>query len=394
MTETYPIKKKDRTVPLRDYLLDLRQNDPTISKEWEAKQPKGDERGKYIKEIMTDEFIEYCHDLGLSNRNIAYVLNCSAGTIGQYMSEYNSLKMDDISFEKRDFTDEVSNYQIEGMPYFEGKKLEHAFLLVSDIQAGALVTAEGYDSSPAYTVQRYFDLLIERVKEAVLQRSIAIKTLNVVLLGDLVDGWKIFPNHQTVPISQQHDMVVTNILKLLKELTSLADNIDVYGAFGNHGRISRYYPTEDNWDNIAMREIDVHIGYLKQLDETFKNVNSYMSPKEIQILEIGGFKYFITHGHQISGFSVETWKKSMRDWHLAQNGFDVMLMGHWHTFTWVSNSGKDLVVNGCMYRSEYVENKLKGKEDVCQILFGANEISPVAWLDKLDIDQGVFIKGE
>jgi len=390
MEEYITVKKADREVPLRQYLLDLRLKDTVISPQWSEKQTDK----KSIKDIMSDDFIEYCHTLGLSNRNIAYILNCSAGTIGSYMAQYNSLKMDDLAYEKPDYTDNIVKYSPIGNTFVGEDDLENAFLLISDIQAGALITASGYDSSPAHTVQVYFDLLIERLRESIRNRNLNIKTLNLMLLGDLVDGWKIFANHQTIPISQQRDIVVTNLLRLIKELTTITPRIHIYGAFGNHGRISQYYPTEDNWDNVCMQDIDTHIGYLKQLDETFAEVESFMSPKEIQIHEIGGFKYFITHGHQISAFSVEAWKRAMRDWHLSQNGFDALLMGHWHTFTWVSNSGKDLLVNGCMYRSEYVENKLKGREDVCQIFFGSNEISPVAWVDKLDVDQAIYIKGD
>ena len=42
--------------------------------------------------------------------------------------------------------------------------------------------------------------------------------------------------------------------------------------------------------------------------------------------------------------------------------------------------------------SDFVKEKLQGKEDVCQILFGASELNAVEWMDKLDIDQGIVLR--
>lgn len=380
------MKKSERTMSLRNYLVHLRENDDIISTAYHSRMD-----GETLKAIHTEEFIEYCHSLELSNRNIATILNCSAGTVGQYVAAYVRIRFDDILFEEVDYTEEIQKYEPEvGTAYPLFQEEENVVLMVSDIQAGALVTSEGYDSNPAKTVDIYFELLIDRLLETLIKRKIKITTFNIVMLGDLVDGWKKFANQLTIPIRAQKEVLVKNILKLIKQISVIIkpEYINIYGVWGNHGVIDRFYPSSDNWDTIVMEEVETHIGYLRDLDKDFENVHCYIEDEETQIQQIGHFRYFLTHGHQVSSFSVEAWKKAMKDWHISTGGFDAMLMGHWHTFTWASNSEKDLVVNGCTYRSEFVQHKLKGRENVCQVLFGQNEMEPVAWVEKLNVDQG------
>jgi predicted phosphodiesterase len=381
------IKKTERKVPLRQYLLNLRKEDVVFKDAFTNRLDKVS-----IKSIMSDEFIEHCTELLLSNRDIATILNCSYGTIGQYRGAYNRLKYDDILFEKVDYKEDIINYEPINSGWFELTEQEHLFLMVSDIQAGSLVTAKGRDVNPERTVEIYFELLIDRLVEKLSKRKIKVKNFHLMLLGDLVDGWKKFPNQQTVPLRDQKKVLVKGLLKLIKSISELVEpeQLNVYGVFGNHGTIDRYYPTTDNWDLIVMEELMVHIDLLKNFDDAFKCVNNLISEEETQVHQIGEFKYFILHGHQMKGFSYESWKKGMDEFYVSKGGFDCMLMGHWHVVNQLSNKGKTILVNGCTYVSEYVANKLHGKEDIAQVLFASDEYEPVAWMEKLNVDQGII----
>ena len=378
---------------LRNYIVHLRENDELIKEAYQNRI--SDQKPRVtIKSMLSEPFLEHCDELELTNRDIAHILNCSAGTVGGYVSTYSKFKFDDLLYEKADYTEEIIKYKAEPINY-PVLRDESLFLLVSDIQAGALVTADGYDSNPERTVNTYFELLYDRVIDAIVDRQIAPKDFNIILLGDLVDGWKKFANQQTVPVRKQKDILVKNILKFIKDISFALkpDSINIYGVWGNHGEIDKNYPSSDNWDTVVMEEIALHIGYLRDLDNAhFGIVNSFISDKEIQKHKIGNFTYFISHGHQQRGFSVENWKKSMNKFHVSQGGFDAALMGHWHTFNWISNNGMHILINGCMYRSDFVQNKLAGKEDICQVLFAQNEYEAVAWVEKLNIDQGIHIK--
>ncbi len=383
------MKKSERTMSLRDYLVYLRTEDETIKTAYQKRLD-----GDTIKSIVIEEWIEYCHSLELSNRNMATILNCGTGTIGQYVASYVRLRFDDILFEQVNYTKEIMGHRTQDLnvPIFDEQ--ENVFLLLSDTQAGALVTSSGYDTDPAKTLDTYFELLLDRIGESLIKRRIKINNFNLIMLGDLVDGWQKFANQQVIPIRKQKEVLVKNILKLIKNISASLrpDKINIYGVWGNHGIIDKFYPSSDNWDTMVMEEVETHIGYLKELDKDFACVTSYISEDETQLHDIGFHKYYILHGHQIGGFNSEIWKKKLNKAHVSRGGFDAVLMGHWHTFHWMSNNSMQIVVNGCTYRSPFVQDKLQGKEDICQVLFGQNEYEAVAWLDKLNVDQRFELK--
>ena len=210
-----------------------------------------------IKDIMTDEFIEYAHQLGLSNRNLATILGCSAGTVGQYMSEYNLLNVDDAIWENVNYTEFVKASKIMPNKDMVLNSLLHSednvFLVISDIQAGALVTADEFDKDPKQTVEDQYAQILDGFFNVLTTRRIYPKNVNIMLLGDLVDGWAIYPNQQTIPIREQLDVVATSTLNLIKAISQKVkpESINVYGVQGNHGRVSRYHAKSDNWDTIC-----------------------------------------------------------------------------------------------------------------------------------------------
>jgi predicted phosphodiesterase len=389
------MKKIDRTMPLRQYLIWLRTNDEFISKGWKTRTTA--EKAP-IKSTMTTEFIERCGLLKLSMRDIALVLQCSSGTISNYINQYYNLLADDIAFEEADYRDYLKEMvgKTEYIGYYGDEAIDQVFLLISDIQAGALVTSDGWDMNPEETINEYFDILFERLYASIVQRRLQIKTFNLVLLGDLVEGWKIFPKQMTVPIRKQKEIVVKNLLRLIHKIVKIytPEQLHIYGVYGNHGKGSWTSPSEDNFDLFAMEEMNIHLGYLKQIDEDYEKVTSFVSSKEIQKHMIGNHEYIILHGDQMSGFNLGSWANQSNDLHVSFGGFDALLMGHWHNHAWFNNKGMDIVVNGCMYRSEFVQNRLRGRESVSQTFFGANEIDPVTWMDRLDIDQGIYIPEE
>ena len=158
---TFETKKSNKQMPLRKYLMMLRQENDIFKSAYEDKINKV----RSIKEIMTDDFIEYAHRLGLSNRNLATILGCSAGTIGQYMSEYNLLKVDDAIWEDVNYTEFVKASRIMPNKDMVLNSLlhseEHVFLVISDIQAGALVTADEFDKDPKKTVENQYAQILD-----------------------------------------------------------------------------------------------------------------------------------------------------------------------------------------------------------------------------------------
>lgn len=394
----YEIRKKLRKIPIKRHLVKLRKENLRISDVYKVKYDENGNRNHKppFRKLFESDFIDYCLDpkgLGLSHRDIAYIFRCGAGTISRIISDQSNDKLEESMFDEVDYREELFGTLIAELDLKGTYETENVFLMISDLQAGSLVTASGFDMNPKETINTYFDRLIEKLSETVIRRNLKINTLNIVLLGDLVDGWKIFPQQFTIPLRQQKEIVVLNILRLIRFVVeNITPSVHLYGAYGNHGTNSRYHIASDNWDVIAMDEISVHMQYLKEYSSDYDLIKDFTSDREVQFHEIGGHRYCIQHGHQFGGFNTESWKRQAKDLHIAQGGFDALLMGHWHQKNWLETQGFDILVNGCTYRSEFVQWKLQGLESITQLLFGADEHNAIAWVESLDVDQGILLK--
>ena len=382
-------KKNNRQMPLRQYLMTLRNENEIFKKAFDDKTNKV----RSIKDIMTDEFIEYAHQLGLSNRNLATILGCSAGTIGQYMSEYNLLKVDDAIWEDVNYTEFVKASKIMPNKDMVLNSLLHSednvFLVISDIQAGALVTADEFDKDPKETVEDQFSQILDGFFNILTTRRIYPKNVNIMLLGDLVDGWAIYPNQQTIPIREQLDVVATSTLNLIKAISQKVkpESINVYGVQGNHGRVSRYHAKSDNWDTICLDRIQYNINLLKQYDKDFANVNSFMTDKPTIRHKIGDFTYLLNHGDTLRSNSSSSLESKTKDWYTIYDGdVDAILLGHWHQFEWRSVDHIQVLINGTTYSSPYVKYQLVGREDLVQLVFIPSEYEAIGIVEKIYIN--------
>jgi len=390
------LKKKDRKVPIRKFLLILREKDVKIKDAYNKRHPKKGKRVT-IKSLITKEFVEHTMNkktgIGLSLRDLAFVLGCSAGTVGQYVSEINRNNFDEALFEDIDLKEEIFGTPILSLNIEGIYEHENVFLMLSDIQAGAMVVADGFDWNPKDTVKTYFDNLVARLTETIIRRNMKVNTFNLIMLGDLVDGWLIYPKQYNKPLRQQVEMIVVNIMNLIRFIVeNITPNVHIYGVYGNHGNNSHRHVSSDNWDMICMDTISVHIKYLKEYDEKYNLVKDYISDKEVQFHNIGEHRYAMQHGHQFGGFNTHGWIKQAKDLFISQGNFDALLMGHWHLENVLTFADSKILVNGCTYHSELVQWKLQGKESITQLFFGSDEYNPVAWVEFLDVDQGILVK--
>lgn len=379
------MRKSEREMHLNKYYVYLRENDEMI-KEMYNDIHVLDET---IKDTLSDENIEYLHKLQLTNHDIHQILNCGLGTVAGYVAKYNRNKRDEFIFEELDYTSVVEgsfkdSFDVPLLTY-----QEQLFLMISDTQAGAMITTEGIDKDPEGTINKYFDKLRDGLKAKIQDRKIRIGNFNLMFLGDLVEGWGIFKGQLSIPIRNQKRVMIENILKLITFIseTFKPETINIYAVFGNHGRISPIHDRLDNWDVQLMDSVHDTIAMLKNYDPRFGNVNSYISERRVQIHEIGKWKYLMTHGDQ-RGLTVarNSISRKSSGWMRKYGWHDAVILGHWHQFQWFSLDGVHVVMGGCTYESPYVSDEIAGAEDIVQVLFGANEDSSVAWVELIDVE--------
>lgn len=375
--------------PTNKELLEIRENDHVISEAYDRVH----NQGEFYKAQFTDEFCKYVFEdepvgLGLSNRQMAFIMNCGLGTVGKYRARYEKAKADEVILDEYDYS-YIAELTLKEEINFQPVTVEdQLFLVVSDLQIGSYRVATGYDHDPIKTAIRYFDKLKEGLLDILERRSIAIKNFNIICLGDLVDGWDIYPNQSTIPMSMQMDVLAKQMLELIVFINDniVPETINIYSVFGNHGRVSKRHMKGDNWDVIAMDRVDFTINYMKDKGR-FKNVNSFISPERVQLHQIGAWTYLMTHGDQYGlRPKTNTIQKKSAGWVRSKGWHDAFLMGHWHQFRWFSIDGMQTLVGGCAYESPYVQDEIGGKEDLVQIVFGTSDKSPIAWVELIDME--------
>ena len=334
---------------------------------------------------MTERFIEHSNELFLTNSDIAYILGCSPGTVSGYVANYNRFVVSELESPNLTYTDLLEATITAKTLIKPLTEQEDLFMMLSDFQIGTLITAEGYDKDPEATVETYFETIKSELMRVVSTRKIKIKNFNLMLLGDLVDGWGIYPGQLTIPMNQQ----VNKMIKLLLEFFIFVnvklnpEKIRVFGVPGNHGRISRYHAPGDNWDNMVHERLHEKLTNLKFYDQDFDNIEFNYNPEKIQLVNIGKWTYLLTHGDLFGSYDSKSIERKQSSLLRSLGWHDAMLLGHWHRFSWFSMDGIQVVVNGCTYKSNFVKNRIGGKEDLIQVLFGSSDKDPVAWVEKI-----------
>ncbi len=378
------MRKSERKTDLNKYYVYLRENDDVISTMFNNIHHEK----LTIKSQLTEENIEYMQSLQLVNRDIYQILNCGLGTVAGYVSKYNRLKRDEFLFETIDYTTVVEGSFKEEFDIPLLTYQEQLFLVISDTQAGAMVTTEGLDLDPEGTIDRYFDKLKAGLIKIIQDRKIRIGNFNLMFLGDLVEGWGMFAGQLAIPIKNQKRVMTKNILQLITFIveTMKPEAVNLYSVFGNHGRVSQYHHRLDNWDEQLMDSISNTIEMLRNYDPRFGNVYSFIDERRVQIHQIGKWKYLMTHGDQrgLNPSKASIGKKSA-GWMRKYGWHDAFLIGHWHQFQWMSLDGVHIVMGGCTYESPYVSDELAGTEDLVQVLFGASDDNAVAWVELINV---------
>ncbi len=368
-------------------IMEIYANDDIINMIREMKQ-----NGVPINEILNERNIAYLMSLGLSLRYLEKLVNISRSSLSRYFIKFkqNEANMKLFSeFVMKDMDLKIIAKDKHLCSCNGNNEVDDLVLLLSDLQAGAIVHANGYVNDPVKYINEMFDKLIDKIFEILNSRGISsINNFNIIMLGDMVEGWKIFPKQHTILIREQMKCVIENIMKLINTLLNIEviHKINVYGAFGNHGRISQQFSTTDNWDQMIYDQLQMIYGMMGKENKKFDKLNMVLDTDErIKIAKIGKWRIAYTHGDQLRSLSDGTLFKFMSNVQTTVGWHDIMLLGHWHNVRWNVFNGIDVIINGCMYESEYSKYQLVKKSDICQILLKLGDNQPIDWVERLNL---------
>ena len=158
------------------------------------------------------------------------------------------------------------------------------------------------------------------------------------------------------------------IIRIIETCLQISENVDVYSVHGNHGRISFKNHRVSNWDNAIADALTFIYEESPYVDIKVDNHDT------VKIAQVGQWKYLYTHGHLIQGMvDRNKLKNKTQDWYFSIGEFDASLFGHWHTLHQFDINGRTALVNGCMYKSEYIRKQIGGIETLGMVTFRPTE---------------------
>jgi len=145
-----------------------------------------------------------------------------------------------------------------------------------------------------------FEFFRKELTEKMTKHNLIPSKIVFLLLGDLVDGFEIYPNQGEMSdplVNDQLDVLVSEIMNTILHFSAFTEEVKIYAVQGNHGRISKRSEV-NNWDSVVYITLEKIIDYMSRVDEelniSIKRANKFLLP-----FEEGKWKYLIGHGHRI-----------------------------------------------------------------------------------------------
>lgn len=248
--------------------------------------------------------------------------------------EKNRVNREDARWEL--FYENIGKYiESKERPKFDEPKIvEHNnteyILGIADVHAGALWSTPSNEYSMKI-VQDRFNELLDYTEDFVIEKGLS--KLNIVLLGDLIDGVLRISNlqMQDSKVSKACADIAEIIGEFVDRLTVDCEiQVDLYDAvYGNHST-QRYLGQNKNYD--MLEDLGYTISrYIQCYLRNNKNVRMFTPNDGEMYLEfnINGFNLIAFHGHTIKNLDTAIRDLSMKN----RKFYDYSLSGHIHSYS-------------------------------------------------------------
>jgi len=275
---------------------------------------------------------------------------------------------------------------------------EEVILMLSDIQAGTkidLAATGGLNEYNWSILEDQFQILLKSMISIItrMKRFCPIKTLNIAMLGDMVEGMGIFigqAQHVDQDLYNQMFKLADLLCKFICELLYLFDEIKITCIGGNHGRIGK------KGENPHFVNHDVYLyKYIETKLQNQKQVKFDVPLAWWRVIEIQGYKFLLLHGDDIRQWnSIPYYGIDRADarWTTLLSAyeiyFDYILMGHFHAQTELPRVRGEKIINGAWPGgSVYALKSLVTAGRPSQKLFGVHPEHGKTWSFNLFLDR-------
>lgn len=265
---------------------------------------------------------------------------------------------------------------------------ESAILVLTDLHYGK--RTKTFDTAGFAARMDAFGERVIAIRER-LSAGYHFDELVIPLLGDVNDGTGIYA-------TQAHHQAETNVEEQAEQLTDVLapwlrtqkkawGRVRVECVPGNHGRAGRFAAEAANWDVVAYKYLrakvkpdGIPVGLGRGNDNLF-----------LRTIEVRKHRYLLYHGHEIHSFNSIPWYgmvQRIARWNTTQTlaPFDVVLMGHFHTFgSWAFNR-INCYLSGTFVTDDSWALQCLGWESANRTwMFGVSDKRAVTWQVGVDL---------
>lgn len=259
---------------------------------------------------------------------------------------------------------------------------EEFVLFLSDLQAGHKTRTFNFK-----VLQERMERLVQAVEKiaALHRKAHPVKTLNVFILGDLIQseriGFMVSLDELEAELRKQlFDAAIPVLQGALARLARVFSRVNVYCVRGNHGSNGKFAATNTNWDDVAYRFLELSFRGTKHMHFSIAD-NFY------QMVKVLNTTFLLVHGDNIKCYMGFPWYGADRmigRWKGSIGHFDAVAMGHFHTFANLDLNAAELYANGTFVSDDTWVLKVMGLSGSCsQILLGVHPRIGVSFVRKL-----------
>ena len=143
---------------------------------------------------------------------------------------------------------------------------EECVLLISDVHVGRTTQSYNLEEFERRLQNLYHNVL--KVKE-IINKSYKLPVLNILFLGDIVDGENLYPSQphkQEMDADDQMDLAVNRFAEFILDLFGSGrwkrfNEIRIWAAEGNHGRVGRRNSEKTNYDRIFYKRLQDRLAF-------------------------------------------------------------------------------------------------------------------------------------
>lgn len=244
-------------------------------------------------------------------------------------------------------------------------------LVLSDTHIGK--ATDSYDTETA--VERIC-LLINGAIAHATELYGRMSNYNIVFAGDIVDGISIYPKQphyiDRTLLGQIFDGIA-DIVNAIAEASTQVDNINIYGTYGNHGRLSKYFDELSNLDLMFLKALQLGC-------QNISNITFDISNQSLHVFNLGGWhKTMVCHGHDVAGGSPNAIQNRVIRWLATEQykDIDLFIFGHFHSPINYQCQRSHVIVNGSTVTGDrYAIEKMGLSTQACQTSFICSDKNP------------------